>query len=188
MCASPTALVHVAPIAITVGTLTLTFQQTVLGQARRRDTNTILNLLQFAAQFHGSLIVMSLSAIVLHVVSSGLRSSGGIPHGFLTSSFQLNSLSYLLRSEFWGAWKQKRTADFRYIGFFLSMFLLAFACQPSSAIAMIPRLQFWPLSDIYPSQRHTIQSVHSSEPGDTLPPNPGCRYCTIELFAGECIS
>lgn len=98
---------------------------------------------------------MSLSAIVLHIVSISLRSSGGIPHGFLTSSFQLNSLSYLFRSEFWSAWKRKRPADVRYVAFFLSMFMLAFACQPSSAIAMIPRLQYWTISDIYP-----VNAIH----------------------------
>ena len=143
------SLVHFVPIAITLGVLSLTFMQ-VFWRTPSSEINTVLNVLQFAAQFHGSLIVMSLSSIVLHMVSTGLRSSRGISHGLLTSSFQLNSLSYLFRSEFWAG-----MADQTYVAIFLSIFLLAFTCQPSSAIAMLPRLQYWPGVEIYPG--NTIQ-------------------------------
>ena len=162
------SIVHIGPIAITIGTLTLTFQQK-FWTSPSTQINTILNLLQFAAQLHGSLIIMSLSAIVLHIVSIGLRSSGGIPHGFLTSGFQLNSLSYLFRSEFWSAWKRKRPADVRYVAFFLFVFMLAFACQPSSAIAMIPRLQYWPISEIYPGNAIQYRAYVEATPATLYP-------------------
>lgn len=141
--------VHLAPIAITIGALSLTFRQQ-FWTAPSSNTNTILNLLQFAAQLHGSLIILSLSTVVFHLVSSRLRTSRGLPLGLLSSSFQLNSLSYLFSSEFRTSWESKRYSDGRYVAVFVFIFTLAFVCQPSSAIAMIPRLQFWPVAAIYP--------------------------------------
>src|SRR5205814_515543 len=85
------SLIHLPLVAITVPILSLTFRH-VIWEAPAANTNTVLNSLQFAAQIHGSLIVMSLSAMLLHVVHCGLNSRHGVPLGFLSSSFQLNSI------------------------------------------------------------------------------------------------
>jgi hypothetical protein len=163
------ALVHLAPITITTGVLSLTFLQR-FWTTPSSETNTVLNVLQFAAQLHGSLIIMSLSAIILDLVRHKLKRKQGISHGLLSSSFQLNSLTYLFGTEFWSGWKQKGDGDLAFLATFLFVFVLALGCQPSSAIAMIPRLQFWPVHDISP--RDDIQyHAYVSANDRTLYPN-----------------
>jgi hypothetical protein len=135
------SLIHVPSVAITFGVLSLTFRH-VFWEPPSSNTNAVLNSLQFAAQLHGSLIVMSLSAMLMHLVHHGLGGKHGVPLGFISSSFQLNSLSYLFRKEF-------TSLNFRYITIFLCAFVLTMLSGPSSAIAMIPRLQFWSIDNLW---------------------------------------
>jgi hypothetical protein len=134
-------LIHVPSIAVTLGVLSLTFLH-VFWERPAANTNTILNSLQFAAQLHTSFILMSLSAMVLHYVHHCLSSQAGAPLGLLSSNFQLHSISYVFSLEF-------RSLSFRYIGIFLCVFGLAMLSGPSSAITMLPRLQFWSLDNLW---------------------------------------
>ena len=79
---------------------------------------------------------MSLSAMLLHFIKRGVNSEHGIPLGFLSANFQLTSITYFFRKEF-------RGLRGYYIAVFLGLFGLAMLSGPSSAITMIPRLQFW---------------------------------------------
>ncbi|KUJ24656.1 uncharacterized protein LY89DRAFT_713453 [Mollisia scopiformis] len=134
-------LVHVPPMVISVGVLTLTFRQAFWGPPGD-NTNAVLNSLQFAAQLHTSLIAVSLAAILLHYVHTCLRASSGAPLGFLSSNFQLHSLTYVLSSEF-------RALGYRYVLIFFPLFLLGMLAGPASAITMLPRLQFWSINKLW---------------------------------------
>lgn len=135
------ALIHIIPLAITIGVLSLTFRNVFWSLPSER-TNVILNSLQFAAQFHASIIVASLSAMLLHLTHQGLSSKKGVPLGFISSSFQLASLVYVFRREFTSLRR-------KYILIYLVAFILAITSNPSSAIVMLPRLQFWSVDKVW---------------------------------------
>jgi hypothetical protein len=168
------SLIYLPSMAITLGVLTLTFRNIFWGP-QSDTTNTVLNGLQFAAQLHTSLIVMSLSAMLLHVIHRGLSSGRGIPLGFRSSGFQLNSVSYMFR-------KELTRLNIGYILIFLVMFMLALLSGPSSAITMIPRLQFWNVQNSWIEKGRMdfhiyIQAGESSLYPDTL---------TVDNAAPEC--
>ncbi|RDW75517.1 hypothetical protein BP6252_06659 [Coleophoma cylindrospora] len=146
------SLLHLPSVAISLGVLSLTFRR-VFWEPPSSNTNAVLNALQFAAQLHGSLIMMSLSAMLLHLVHHDLSGKRGVPLGFLSSSFQLNSISYLFGKEF-------TSMNFRYIVIFLSAFALAMLSGPSSAITMIPRLQFWSIDKLWLNKGHVDFHVY----------------------------
>lgn len=93
------ALNHTLPLAMTIGVLSLTFRN-VFWSLPSEGINAFLNSLRFAAQFHASIIVASLSAMLLHLRHPGLSSKKGVPLGFISSSFQLASQVYVFRREF----------------------------------------------------------------------------------------
>lgn len=146
----------------------------------------VLNSLQFAAHVHGNLIVMSLSAMLLHFIHRSLSSARGVPLGFLASGFQLNSFTYMFSKEF-------RVLKLRYIAIFLGAFVLVMLTGPSSAIAMIPRLQFWPIDNVWIGRgnvniRVFIQANQSTLYPDTLTADslaPQCLQANASLLS-EC--
>ncbi|CZR55611.1 uncharacterized protein PAC_05499 [Phialocephala subalpina] len=157
------ALIHVPSIAISLGVLSLTFMQ-VFWEAPSDRTNAVLNSLQFAAQLHTSLIALSLSAMLLFYVQKSLRGEKGAPLGFLSSNFQLHSLGYLFSKEF-------RNLGWRYICVFLLPFALAMLAGPSSAITMLPRLQFWSLDNFWVGKGHMDFHVYVAANETTLWPS-----------------
>ena len=135
------ALIHIPSIVITCGVLSLTFRN-LFWKVPSDDINVILNSLQFAAQFHGSFIVASLSAMLLHLVHHKLIGNRGVPLGFVGSVFQLSQISFLWQKEFYSLrWK--------YILLFLPTSILVILTGPASAITMLPRLQFWDVPDLW---------------------------------------
>jgi hypothetical protein len=146
----------------------------------------VLNSLQFAAHIHGNLIIMSLSAMLLHFIHRGLSSRHGVPVGFIASGFQLNSLTYIFSEEF-------RVLNLRYVGVFLGAFALVMLTGPSSAIAMIPRLQFWPIDNVWIGPgaidiRVFIQANQTTLYPDTLTAanvSPQCLQANASLLS-EC--
>ncbi|KAH8816001.1 hypothetical protein F5884DRAFT_852464 [Xylogone sp. PMI_703] len=134
-------LIHIPSIAISLGVLTLTFRR-IFWEPPSDNTNAVLNSLQFAAQLHASLIAASLAAILLSYMHRCLSSERGVPLGFLSSNFQLHQVTYLFSSEF-------RSIGYRYVGIFLPFFTLAILAGPSSAITMLPRLQFWSINNLW---------------------------------------
>ena len=114
--------------------------------------NSILKAFQFAAKFHEIFLTASLSAIVLHRVRFELAAAGGLPYGFITSGYQLSSLGYLFSRQYWAAATKSRgeiAPSWRLpLGYVImaAMVLTALA-GPSSAIAMIPELEWWKVND-----------------------------------------
>jgi hypothetical protein len=153
-------LLHFPSIVITIGVLSLTFSS-IFWQAPNPDFNSILSALQFAAKVHESLIILSLSAIVLHRIRFDLMGERGVPLGLLSSGYQLSSVSYLFSSELWvGILKPERG---RYRGLstillLLVAFILAGLSGPSSAITMIPRLDWWPFVGLSSRNRYSFEA------------------------------
>jgi hypothetical protein len=84
---------------MTLGTLSLSFRG-VFWQAPTTYTNTVLNILQFVAKVHESLILFSLTAIVFHRIRYEVMSHCGIPFGLLSSGLQYSSLTIFTRTDF----------------------------------------------------------------------------------------
>ncbi|KAF5718205.1 hypothetical protein FGLOB1_1789 [Fusarium globosum] len=107
-----------------------------------------LNGLQFAAKGHETLILVSLGDILLHQISHGLkRQDVGVPLGFLPSALNLSApLQYLISRQLWAPTLQSgKTAKYRRVtaGLILLISILCLAANPLSAIAMIPRQDWW---------------------------------------------
>ncbi|KAL9564522.1 hypothetical protein ACKAV7_010974 [Fusarium commune] len=107
-----------------------------------------LNGLQFAAKGHETLILMSLGDILLHQMSYGLkRQDVGVPLGFIPSALNLSApLRYLISRQLWAPTLQSgKTAQYRRAtaGMIMLISILCLAASPLSAIAMIPRQNWW---------------------------------------------
>ena len=115
------------------------------------NQNSILNTFQFAAKFHELLVGASLSAILVHRIRYDLNNSRGVPLGFLTSGYQVSSLGYLVSREFWGAVttpSRRKSNSWLPLSVLVTIvFGLYSVVGPSSAIAMLPKLDWWPVKD-----------------------------------------
>jgi hypothetical protein len=111
----------------------------------------VLNCLQLAAKLHELLILASISTIVLHTVQTYITGRSGLPIGMISNAFELGSAQFLRRKSFWAfLWSVDPITNkrFTYIYFWLlSLFstLLITMAGPSSAIAIIPRLDYFDL-------------------------------------------
>jgi hypothetical protein len=144
-------LCQLPSMTITLGILSLSFGST-FWQEPDRYTNTVLSLLQYAAKIHEALIYMSLTDIILLRIRYDMAGNLGVPFGLLTSGMQLSSLTFLSTANFIsGAFAsiQHCRRHFGLIALFsLTMFFGATA-GPASAIVMIPRLNWWYITDSY---------------------------------------
>ncbi|KAK8096237.1 Short-chain dehydrogenase [Apiospora kogelbergensis] len=107
-----------------------------------------LKALQFAAKAHEIFIVISLVAMVLHLVRRGLTKSNGLSVGHLVSGYQVESLSLLFRKRLWSPALarpiQSPGAVVVTVILFVSI-LLAKLVGPASAILVLPSLKWWPV-------------------------------------------
>ncbi|KAH6716058.1 hypothetical protein BKA61DRAFT_733864 [Leptodontidium sp. MPI-SDFR-AT-0119] len=155
-------LVLIPPLAVSLAILSLNFSNVFWGQPSS-NTNNILSALQFTAQLHASLIVASISAMVLSVVQYGLASKRGVPLGFISASFNVDSFFYMFRKEF-------TTLNLKYVILFPCVLALALLSGPSSAIAMIPRLQFWSVNKVWADKGNLDFKVYIQTSQDGLYP------------------
>ncbi|KAI1065121.1 hypothetical protein LB507_000751 [Fusarium sp. FIESC RH6] len=114
--------------------------------------NEQLNLLQFAAKGHETLILVSLTNILMHRIRYGLLlDDGGVPLGFLSASFNIGSpIQYFFSWELWAPLLRPRTkAKHTTIGSHMMRLaiivdiILSVSIAPLSAIAIIPRTGLW---------------------------------------------
>jgi hypothetical protein len=98
------------------------------------------------------LILGSLSSVVLQAFQSYLAGNLGLPLAMIANAFELNSAQFLLRKAFWTSlWFPEPITGkrFSFAGFWLlslSAVLFALLCGPSSAIAIIPTLNYFDIS------------------------------------------
>ena len=132
-------LIHLPSITITISFLAFGAKDQLW------TSRDILSIMQFVAKLHEVLIVASLSTIVLHRIRYCLLGRG-IQLGFLASSFQLSSILYHAKTEFWGALHFSHPLskdDLITTVLLLLSFVLATVAGPSSAIAIVPKLAFY---------------------------------------------
>ncbi|KAG5766354.1 hypothetical protein H9Q72_005573 [Fusarium xylarioides] len=130
-------------------TITLTLLSLYIAKIRWDEPSSeSLNALQFAAKAHEVAILMSLGDILLHRISYGLsRQDVGVPLGFLSSAFYLSSpLRYLVSRQLWvPTFRPGSNAKYQRVTGVLVVLvsILCMGASPLSAIAMIPRLDWW---------------------------------------------
>ncbi len=142
------SLVQIVPLSVTIPVLCLSLYNVYWDDLGSPHQEMILQGWQFAAKGHEILIVASLSALVLHKIRYELCVSDGVPLGLVAAGYQLSSVAYLWSFEFWGGITSRpvsaRVSQWPPLWFVIgfAVFLSAVA-GPSSAIAMIPRLNWW---------------------------------------------
>ena len=144
-------LLHMIPLSVTVAIFTLNILGIYWQDLGRPSQNTILQALQYAAKAHELTITASLTAIAVHRLQHRLDSPKGVPLGFLTAGFQLSDPFFICRKEFLGGARARvqsgvewRSSTLTYL--LILGFALTSVVGPSSAVAMIPRLDWWKVS------------------------------------------
>ena len=146
-------LPHIVPLAATITILILNARGMYWQDLGRPNQNTILQILQYAAKAHELTMTASLTAIVVHHIQYDLSSSKGVSLGFLTAGFRLSDPLYICKREFLGGAMarvhSKGMSRFSALTYLLVLGVaLNLAVGPSSAIAMIPRLHWWDVSNM----------------------------------------
>lgn len=120
------------------------------------SSSNLVNALQFVAKLHGSWIALSFTTIILHHIRYRLvmDSRPTLALGLLASPFQTGSPMYLLSKEFRSAARDslKRPRDIFTALFVAYTSIMIAVSDPSSAIAIIPKLDVWP----YPGAIHDL--------------------------------
>lgn len=111
-------------------------------------SNNILNSIQFAAKIHEGLAFGSITQIVFHRLRHELLGEHGLPFGLVTAAFQITSIPYFFSKQFWSPMRTIHRSPHQTLTFTLliSALVLVSALGPSSAIVMMPRLGWSPVS------------------------------------------
>ena len=155
------AFVHNVPIGVALWEIIINWNTYFLGPVVRNQA-----YYQFGAKVHEMTAQASLAAIVFSYVRYEMLLGQGLPFGALFSALQLSQASYLWSMEFWGSISSRHLPIRRRAGMVLivsAAITLAATVGPSSAILLIPRLQYWPAGatniwlnttshDLWPSQ------------------------------------
>ncbi|CZR56099.1 uncharacterized protein PAC_05987 [Phialocephala subalpina] len=179
------SLIHLPAIFMTLATLSLSFRG-LFWQAPTSYTNTVLNVLQFVAKVHESLILFSLTAIVFHRIRYEMMTREGIPFGLLSSGLQYSNLMFFARSDF----RHTLSSSRRFlglVGIIILAFLLASTCGPSAAIMVLPRLEWWPVKSS-PRSNTAPPVIYLNATGLTFPAvmTAAEDSCTGDENGGSC--
>ena len=162
------SLIHIPAIVITLGALSLSFRA-VFWQAPTSYTNTVLNILQFVAKAHEAFIIFSLTALVFRRLRYEIICQDGIPFGLLSFGLQYSSVTILTRKDFRQVLTSPKQARY-YLGtisIVVLAFLLASTSGPSAAVAVLPRLEWWP---VRPSPSNPLPVIYlNTRTGSTFP-------------------
>ncbi|KAM0804319.1 hypothetical protein BDR22DRAFT_959977 [Usnea florida] len=136
------ALVHIIPVGVAMWEIVLNWNTYFVGYAVYNQA-----YYQFGAKAHEIAIEASLSAIVFSYVRYELMLGSGIPFGALFSGLQVPQASYLWSMEFWGTVCSRiisLKSKVRLLVVITTSVFLAAIAGPSSAILLVPRLDYWP--------------------------------------------
>ena len=137
---------HLLPVGITASLLVLNFSTVFWEAPGDPNQNASLDALQFAAKVHEILIVSSLSMIVLNHIQFELLCGSGIPIGGLFSGFQVSDVDLIWKPGLWAtaSAKEQSTRGTLLVLIVLVSITLGALSGPSSAILMLPSLDWWP--------------------------------------------
>ena len=136
------ALIHFIPVSVALSEIVLNWNTYFVGYH-------VYNLAyyQFGAKLHEIAIQASLSAVIFSYVRYELVLGDGIPFGALFSGLQISQASYLWSMEFWGTVTSKTISlqnRLRLLSVVTASIFIAAVAGPSSAILLVPRLDYWP--------------------------------------------
>ena len=168
-------LVHCFAIFFTLTVLSLNFSNIYFKPLTYPNLNSILNAFQFIAKAHEWAIGASLGLPVLHHIRYELCQGNGVPVAYITSAFQISSPVLPFSPSFWtatfgaGYGFSRRKVSRWGLGLIIWIStVLTAVVGPSSAILVIPQLDWWnvknpfssangatflvtPYEDLYPS-------------------------------------
>lgn len=136
------SLIHIIPISVAMGEIIINWNTYYLGSSIRNQA-----YYQFGAKVHEMTAQASLAAIIFCYIRSQITLGQGLPFGALFSGLQISQASYLWSIGFWGSISSKHLPIKRRISMILIVTLvivLAATIGPSSAVLLIPRLDYWP--------------------------------------------
>ena len=136
------ALIHIIPVTVALWEIVLNWNTYFVGY-------NVYNLAyyQFGAKLHEIAIQASLSAVIFSYVRYELILGDGIPFGALFSGLQISQASYFWSMEFWGTICSQSIPTrlrLRLLSVVAASIFLAAVTGPSSAILLVPRLDYWP--------------------------------------------
>ena len=181
-------VIHLLSVGVTVGVVQLSFR-TVYFTDEMDNINTILDLLQFAAKLHEILILGSITAIVMHFVRKRLLGDRGLPFGQLTTGYQATSPEYLFSKSLWSSVFNHRL-DFLFTFLIAITILYANMVGPSSAIAIIPNLDWYSAANPFNGQALTLffkYGLPDFYPLRISPPNATqMGSCATANYSSDC--
>lgn len=136
------ALIHIVPVGVALWEIVLNWNTYFVGYAVYNQA-----YYQFGAKVHEIAIEASLSAVIFSYVRYELMLGDGIPFGALFSGLQISQASYLWSMEFWGTISSRTISSkskLRLLAVVTASIFLAAVTGPSSAILLVPRLDYWP--------------------------------------------
>ena len=138
-------LLHGASIAFTVVILALCGRNVYFADLTRPNINSILNALQLVARLHELIVSASLVTMALYHLRYELCASEGLPLVYLTTPFQLSMPQMVFKREFWSALtaKDKNRREYWFCAGVLVATTLTALIGPSSAILILPQLDWW---------------------------------------------
>ena len=136
------ALIHVVPLGVALWEISFNWNTYYVGSNVQNQA-----YYQFGAKIHEMTAQASIATVVFSYVRYELSLGQGLPFGALFSGLQVSQASYLWSTEFWGLLYSPNISFKRKMGMaviIIIAILLAGTVGPSSAILLIPRLEYWP--------------------------------------------
>ena len=136
------ALIHIIPLGVALWEIIFNWNTYYVGSSIQNQA-----LYQFGAKLHEMTAQASIAAVVFSYVRYELSLGQGLPFGALFSGLQVSQASYLWSMEFWGSICSTNLSPRRKISMAATIIIaifLAATVGPSSAILLIPRLEYWP--------------------------------------------
>lgn len=138
-------LIHLIPMGVALGEIILNWNTYYVGVSIQNQA-----IYQVIAKIHELAIQASLATILLSYIRHEMTVGRGVPFGALFSGLHINQITYLWSMEFWGTVKAAHLQFGRKIALLALVAIcvvLGTLCGPSSAVLLVPRLDFWPAGD-----------------------------------------
>ncbi len=144
-------LPHLAASAVTIAVIQLSFRNEYWMDLKDPNVEILpgitqggaMNALQLAAKLHELILVASLGNIIMHFAQSYLVTNRGLPLGLIATGFAIGSGDYLRTKAYWSSIRTGKAHYWRFAMLSLFATLLATLAGPSSAIAVIPSLNWF---------------------------------------------
>ena len=136
------SLIHLIPVGVSLCEIILNWNTYYVGVSIYNQA-----VYQLLSKIHEIAIQASLAAVVFSYIRHELTMGKGIPFGALLSGLQISQVSYLWSMEFWGTIRSAHSSlrrKFTLLILILTCITLASLSGPSSAVLLIPRLDYWP--------------------------------------------